>query len=67
MSNVSSMCWSKSIQFGGWGIEGFGGLGVWGIASPKRDVVQLRDDLNTPLSKCGVVVVLTPALALSLV
>ena len=44
-----------------------GDWGIWRIASPKHDVVQLLDYLNTALSKCGVVVVLTLVLALSLV
>ena len=49
-----------------WGLMGLGDWVVWGIATfPKRGVVQLRDYLNTALSKCGGVVVL--ALALSLV
>ena len=46
----------------GLGDGGLQGLGIWGIASPKRGVVQLRDYLNAALSKCGVV-----ALTLSLV
>ena len=54
---------AEKLAFGGWGIEGIGELGAWGIAtSPKHNVVQLQDYLNTALSKCDVV-----ALTLSLV